>query len=120
MRQLILHRERALAGFALLHYALVDRDKTEFLQELKKKPYTCRPEWGGDFALRNGETRRMELDEGEHTLFVAVYLESRLILTDVMSIPAGQEDAKFTIFTEFDGYHSVDVVLKKTEEKNEE
>jgi hypothetical protein len=47
---------------------------------------------------------------------VAVYLESRLILTDVMEIPAGQEDAKFTIFTEFDGYHSVDVVLKKTEE----
>jgi hypothetical protein len=114
MRQLIVHRERALAGFALLHYVLVDRDKKEFLQELQKKPYTCRPEWGGDFALRNGETRRVELDAGEHTLFVAVYLESRLILTDEMTIPAGEEDARFTIFTEFDGYHSVNIVLKMT------
>jgi hypothetical protein len=116
MRQLILHRERALAGFALLHYAVLDRDKTEFLRQQDQKPYTCRPEWGGDFALRNGETRRVELDEGEHTLFVAVYLESRRIITETMTIPAGNEDAKFTIFTEFDGYHSVDIVLRKTDE----
>jgi hypothetical protein len=116
MRKLILHRERALAGFALLHYAVVDQDKTEFLRIQDQKPYTCRPEHGGDFALRNGESRQVELDDGEHTLFVVVYLESRRIVTETMTIPAGTEDARFTIFTEFDGYHSVNIVLRKTEE----
>jgi hypothetical protein len=47
-----------------------------------------------------------------------VYLESRRIITETMTIPAGNEDAKFTIFTEFDGYHSVDIVLRKTDEND--
>jgi hypothetical protein len=115
MRQLILHRERALAGFAIRYFGVLDRDPAAFVAELERSAETARFAHVGDCALRNGETVSLNLDDGPHTLFVIIYTESRNVVTNLVTIDAGREDAEFTVRTEYDGYRKLQFVLGPTE-----
>lgn len=103
MRKLTLHRERALACFAVKYYCVIDQDQEAFLQSLIGQDQEQMMLSGEGVPLRNGETIQIELDENAHSFFAVVYLQSRNMTTEPAEIPAGDADVSFTIHTNFNG-----------------
>ena len=93
MRHLIVHRERALACFAMKYDCVLDREQADFLAELEGKDREELMLNAPGVPMRNGETITIELDEGEHRFFAAACLESRTMTTNDLTIPAGDADA---------------------------
>lgn len=103
MRKLIVHRERALACFAMKYHCVVGRDREAFLRELASEEKSVHL-WGEtDRALKNGQTISLEVGEGATTLFVVACLDGRDMATEELAIPPGGEDRAFTVVTDYDG-----------------
>ena len=102
MRNLIIHRERALAAFALSYHIHVNRDREQHLRELEAMA-DPRLEAHGDYALRNGQTLKIPLEETGGSLFVGIYTQEKNHVSLPVPIPAGPEDIAFRIITDFDG-----------------
>lgn len=102
MRYLILHRERALAAFALTYYCHVNCDREAHLQEISQLE-DPRAQAGGKYGLRNGQTVKIPLEDGENRFFVGIYTQEKCIITPETVIEPGQEDVYYKIVTDFDG-----------------
>ena len=112
MRHLIVHRERALACFAMKYDCVLDREQADFLAELEG---TDRGELmlnAPGVPMRNVETITIELDEGEHRFFVAACLESRTMTTNDLTIPAGDADAEITVRTDYNGDRKLEITAE--------
>lgn len=103
MRKLIVHRERALACFAMKYHCVVDRDREEFLRALAEEEGSIHLWDEGDHALKNGQTISIELGEGRCTFFVVACLDGRDMATETVVIGPGGEDVYFTVVTDYDG-----------------
>lgn len=103
MRNLIVHRERALACFAMKYHVIVNEDREAFLRRLAEEEGSIHLWNSGGYALRNGETVSIPLGEEGGRFFVVACLDGRDIATDPISVPAGAEDVRCTVFTDFDG-----------------
>jgi hypothetical protein len=104
MRELILHRRRALASFALRYFCVMDQNPAAFMSALEADPATARFANRGDYALRNGESIRIPLDEEAHTFFIAIYTESHNLVTNVISVSPGPQSEEYSIITDYNGY----------------
>lgn len=102
MGRLIVHRERALGAFALKYHCFFGQDREAFMQALEQVPMDERAQLPSDCTLKNGERVTVELGERGTCFFVAVYLESRTIVTPAVEVPPG--DSVYTIVTNFDRY----------------
>lgn len=102
MRNLIIHRERALAAFALSYHIHVNRDREEHLRELDGMS-DPRLEAHGDYALRNGQTLKLPMEETGGSFFVGIYTQEKNHVSLPVPVPAGSEDVAFRIITDFDG-----------------
>jgi hypothetical protein len=114
MRKLTVRRQKALAAFALLYYGVLDQDAETFVSTLESQETTARFAHVGDFTLRNGERKTLDIDSREHTLFVVIYTENRNIVTNTVSIAPGDQDADFTVVTDYDGYRHLTFSLAET------
>ena len=99
---LTLLRQRALGAFALKYHCFFGKNREMFVKTVENMPREERMLIPSDCALRNGERVKVELSEQGISFFVAVYLESRTVVTPVVEVPAG--DSAYTIITEFDKY----------------
>ena len=102
MRNLIIHRERALAAFALSYHIHVNRDREEHLRALEAMA-DPRLEARGDYALKNGQTLKIPMDESGGSFFVGIYTQEKNHVSLPVPVPPGHEDAAFRIITDFDG-----------------
>lgn len=102
MRNLIIHRERALAAFALTYYVHVNKNREEHLSALSAMA-DPRLEARGDYGLRNGMTVKIPIDQGENWFFVGIYTQEKNHVSQQVPIGAGTEDVSFKIITDFDG-----------------
>ena len=112
MRHLIVHRERALAYFAMKYDCVLDREQADFLAELEGKDRGELMLNAPGVPMRNGETITIELDEGEHRVFVAACLESRTMTTNDLTIPAGDADAEITVRTDYNGDRKLEITAE--------
>ncbi len=112
MRHLIVHRERALACFAMKYDCVLDREQADFLAELKGKDREELMLNAPGVPMRNGETITIELDEGEHRFFAAACLESRTMTTNDLTIPAGDADAEITVRTDYNGDRKLEITAE--------
>ncbi len=95
MRKLILHRQRALAAFAIRYHCFLNRAPQAVVHGASVD---------SDFSLRNGESVSRKIIEEGGSFRVAAYLESRAVIPDTVIIPHGTDDAEYTIITDFDHY----------------
>ncbi len=102
MRNLILYRERALAAFALTYHCHVNRDRDAHMEALSHMA-DPRMEAKGDYGLRNGQTVSIPMEETGGSFFVGVYTQEKSYVSDAIAVPAGTEDVKYKIITDFDG-----------------
>ena len=102
MRNLIIHRERALAAFALSYHIHVNRDREQHLRDLENLA-DPRLEARGDYALRNGQTLKIPMDESGGSFFVGIYTQEKNHVSLPVPVPPGSGDAAFRIITDFDG-----------------
>ena len=102
MRNLIIHRERALAAFALTYYVHVNRDREQHLQALSEMA-DSRLEARGDYGLRNGQTVKIPIEETGAMFFVGIYTQEKNHVSQQVSVEPGTEDVSFKIVTDFDG-----------------
>lgn len=116
MRRLILHRERALACFAMKYHCILDRDRDGFLHELKEREQGIHLWNDGECSLKNGQTIQVELSEGEHTFFVVACLDGRDMATEPVVIRPGEEDVYWTVRTDYDGSRRLGILLLPTEQ----
>ena len=112
MRHLIVHRERALACFAMKYDCVLDREQADFLAELEGKDREELMLNAPGVPMRNGETITIELDEGEHRFFVAACLESRIMTTNDLTIPAGDADAEINVRTDYNGDRKLEITAE--------
>lgn len=113
MRHLILRRERALACFATKYDCVVNRDRGEFLDWLTGQDLPRLMLQGVGVPVRNGETVTLDIGEEAATFFVAAYLEKRVLITEAAEIPAGEQDVRFVVRTEYDGYRRLTLTLEQ-------
>lgn len=102
MGRLVVHRQRALGAFALKYHCFFGKDREAFMKVLEETPLVDRPQLPSDCTLKNGERVTVELGEQGSCFFVAVYLESRTIVTPTVEVLPG--DSAYTIETDFDRY----------------
>lgn len=116
MRKLIVHRQRALAMFAMKYHCVLDRERETFLAELKEReePVHLWDETEG--TLANGQTVSFDIGEGEHTLFVVACLEGRDLATETVAIPAGTADTAYVVVTDYDGNRRLGLRLLPAEQ----
>lgn len=105
MGTLTLLRQRALGGFALKYHCFFDRDREIFLRGLEQTPMEKRQQIPSDCTLKNGERVKVALNDQGISFFVVVYLESRTIVTPLVTAPPG--DSAYTIVTDFDKYRGL-------------
>ncbi len=111
MRYLTVRRERALACFAMKYACILDRDQEQFIEENAQRTLE---EGLGDWpTLRNGESIRIAITADETTFFSALQTEHKLMVTPVVTIEAGEEDAEILVQTEFDGNRKLSLNAKK-------
>ena len=115
MRHLILHRQRALIGFALKYYCVMGGDREGFLAALPMEKAAAQAGESRHRALRNGETITVELSEEGGSFFVAVFLEDRSIVTDPVAIGPGDQDVEYVILTDRAPYKGMGVALAAVE-----
>ena len=109
MRRLIVHRQRALACFAMTYYCLPGRVRPLIDgAEEGEIPGLCR-EHG--VPLRSGETAAMEIGEAPFEFFAVACLDGRSLIMDTCAIPAGTEDVRYDIITDYDGFRGLQVRL---------
>ena len=109
MGTLTLLRQRALGGFALKYHCFFGRDRETFLRGLEQTPMEKRQQIPSDCTLKNGERVHVSLDDQGISFFVAVYLESRTIVTPLITVPP--RDSDYTIVTDFDKYRGLSVQI---------
>lgn len=103
MRRLIVHRERALACFAMKYHCVIDRDREEFLAELKDRDQPVHL-WGErERALSNGQTISIDIGEERTTFFVVACLDGWDLATEEVVIGPGKEDVSYVVLTDYDG-----------------
>lgn len=113
MRQLIVHRQRALACFAMTYYCLPGPTRKFFDGAPESElPALCQT-YG--VPLRSGETAAMQIDDAPFEFFAAACLDKRTLLTDSCTVPAGTEDVRFQIITDYDGFRHLQVRLAPAE-----
>ncbi len=113
MRRLIVHRQRALACFAMTYYCLPGHVRPLIDgAETGAVPALCR-EHG--VPLRSGESAAVEIGEEPFEFFAVACLDGRNLVMDTCAIPAGTEDVRYTIVTDFDGYKRLQVRLEPGE-----
>jgi hypothetical protein len=113
MRRLIVHRQRALACFAMTYYCLPGHVRPLIDgAETGAVPALCR-EHG--VPLRSGESAAVEIGEEPFEFFAVACLDGRNLVMDTCTIPAGTEDVRYTIVTDFDGYKRLQVRLEADE-----
>lgn len=115
MRQLIVHRERALACFAMKYHCILNRDRGEFLAWLEGQDRQALLEWESEHMLRNGETIAIPVGEEAGSLLAAVCLEGRDLVTEAVAYPAGSEDLRYVIRTDYDGCRRLQLTLEPGE-----
>ena len=103
MRELYVTRERALACFALTYHCVIGRTIEEHLRwaETRDRAELMLDRDPG--TLRNGETACLPIPEEACTLFVIAYREQGVLTTEEVALPAGTEDLRYIVRTEFDG-----------------
>lgn len=113
MRHLILRRERALACFATPYDCVLNRDREEFLAWLEGQELQTLMMQGVGTPVRNGETITLEIGEEAGGFFVAAYLEKRALVTEAAEIPAGDQDVRYVVRTQYDGFRRLGIVLER-------
>jgi hypothetical protein len=111
MRQLILHRQRALACFALRYHCILNEERASFLAKLTQRDNLELMGEVSDYVLRNGETIAIPIDEGENTFFAAIYLEKKQLATEPVVIAPGTEDVRYQIVTDFNGANQMTISI---------
>lgn len=111
MRHLILHRQRALACFAMKYCCILNRDREAFLRSPEGQDPLALLGSGIGPVLRNGETVSIDIGDGGCTFFVAACLDGRNLVTDEVVIPPGTEDAAYVIRTDYDGYKRLSICV---------
>ena len=110
MRHLILHRQRALACFAIKYHCILNQDREAFLCRLQRQDPLALLEEASEYMLRNGETISIDIScEERSAFFVAVYLEKRNIVTQEIIIEPGGRDVSYEIRTDYDGNRRLDI-----------
>ena len=102
MRNLIIHRERALAAFALTYYVHINRDREQHLQDLSQMA-DPRLEARGDYGLRNGQTVKIPIEDSGTKFFIGIYTQEKNHVSLQVPVEPGTEDISFKIITDFDG-----------------
>lgn len=116
MRQLTVHRERALACFAMKYHCILNRDRGEFLTGLAGRDRRELLGWESEHMLRNGETISIPIGEEAGSFFAAVCLEGKDLATEAAAYPAGCEDLRYVIRTDYDGYRRLRLTLAPAEQ----
>lgn len=111
MRHLILHRQRALIGFALNYYCVLGSDREGFLARLDQEKAAAQAGESIHPRLRNGDTIVLDLPDQGGSFFVAVFLEDRSIVTEPITIGPGSEDVAYGILTDRIPYKGMVIAL---------
>lgn len=114
MGRLIVERQRALGAFALKYYCFFGQDREAFMQVLEGTPLPQRSQLPSDCTLKNGERVTVEMGERGICFFVAVYLESRTIVTPLVEVLPG--DHTYIIKTDFDHYLGLSLRIEPGDE----
>ena len=115
MRKLVIHRERALACFAMKYHCIVGRERESFLAQLGEQGPGIHL-WDGDEpTLQNGQTLSLQIGEEAVSFFVVACLDGRDLATEEVNIPVGEEDVYYTVRTDFDGDKRLGIHLLPTE-----
>lgn len=107
MRNLILHRQKALACFAMKYHCIVNEDREAFLRELAASDQPVHLFDQTDRALRNGETITLPIPEEGCRFFVVACLNGWDLPTEDVVVPPGTSDVRYTVVTDFDGNRSL-------------
>ncbi len=102
MRHLIIHRQRALMGFGLSYFCILDETRDSFMAQLEGLSRAECNALEGPTPITNGATIDLELDDQAHTFLIALYPEEKNMVTREIPVPAGEEDAVFLIKTDMD------------------
>ncbi len=113
MRYLTIQRERALACFAMKYACILNQPQEQFVADNEAR--TLEEGLGNWPTLRNGECIRIEIGEEETTFFAALQTEHKLMVTPVITIEAGTENAEILVQTEFDGNRKLSLNAKRLE-----
>ena len=116
MRHLIVHRERALACFAMKYHCIVGRDRETFLQELARQDQPVHL-WDGSFpVLGNGQTLSIEIGAEGCTFFVVACLDGRDLATEEVTVGPGHGDVSYVVRTDYDGNRRLGIRLLPKEQ----
>lgn len=115
MRKLILHRQRALACFAMKYHCVVNEDREAFLRDLAASDQPVHLWDRTDGVLRNGETAALSIPEEACRFFVVACLNGWDLPTEEVVLAPGTEDVFYTVITEFDGDRRLSLRLVPTE-----
>lgn len=102
MRYLIIHRQRALMGFGLSYFCILDQSREDFLARLEGLSRAECSALDGANPITNGQTVQIPIDDQAHTFLIALYPEEKNMVTREIPVPAGTEDAVFLIKTDMD------------------
>ena len=111
MRRLIIHRERALACFAMKYHCIVNRDREEFLARLREEAQPVHLWDETEYALSNGQTVSIPIEDGGCRFFVVACLDGRDLATDEIAVVPGEEDVSFVVRTDYDGNRRLGIRL---------
>lgn len=103
MRHLQIHRERALACFAISYFCFCDQDPAIFASPMTKDHFDSLVKEKSGLGFRNGESKTVEIDDQAHTLFAAAWRESGCLITNLSPIPEGSDPVSKVIITDYDG-----------------
>lgn len=115
MRQLIVHRERALACFAMKYHCIVNRDREEFLAQLREDTQSVHLWNEREYALSNGQTISIPIEDHGCRFFVVACLDGRDLATEEAAVDTGCEDVSFIVRTEYDGNRKLGIRLAPAE-----
>ncbi len=102
MRHLIIHRQRALMGFGLSYFCILDQTREDFLARLEGLSRAECNALEGPTPITNGQTIKVPIDDQAHTFLIALYPEEKNMVTREIPVPAGTEDVVFVIKTDMD------------------
>lgn len=102
MRHLIIHRQRALMGFGLSYFCILDETRERFMERLEGLTRAQCNALEGPVPITNGATIELPLDEAAHTFLIALYPEEKNMVTREIPVPAGTEDVIYLIKTDMD------------------
>lgn len=111
MRRLIIHRERALACFAMKYHCMINRDREEFLAQLREDTQPVHLWDEGEYALSNGQTISIPIEDRGCRFFVVACLDGRDLATDEVVVPPGEGDVSCLVRTDYDGNRRLGIRL---------